>query len=285
MNVITDAIQLNERIALARSSSLRVGFVPTMGYLHPGHLSLIRKARERCNFIVVSIFVNPLQFNQQEDFQNYPIDLDRDIALLAELEVDLLFVPNQKTIYSPNHQTRVSLSEISQLWEGACRPGHFDGVATVVTILINLVQPHQAVFGEKDFQQLRLIEQMVSDLHMPVEIVRSELVRENDGLAMSSRNVRLAPAAREQALSLSRALSIMRQKALAGEVRSEPLIAEAKTLIAAQTLAQLDYLAIIEPVNLQPVARLEQDETYRAIVAATFGGIRLIDNMQLSCTN
>ena len=281
MDIITDPSKLCVQIAAIKSGGSRVGFVPTMGYLHPGHLSLIRSIRKRCGYVAVSIFVNPLQFNQSQDFTNYPIDLDHDKKLLQELEVDLLFLPDQSTIYPSLHQTRVSLSNLSKQWEGACRPGHFDGVTTVVAILFNLLQPHEAIFGEKDFQQLRIIEQMVADLRMPIEITRAELVRENDGLAMSSRNVRLTPQAREQALCLSRGLFALRSEAQSGQTQVDQLVARGKAIISSHQMAQLDYLAIVDEVNLQSIDRLQPGENYRAITAATFDTVRLIDNVAI----
>ena len=282
MLVLTDPLALAGRIKSLRSSGERIGFVPTMGFLHAGHLSLVKSIRTECDRVVVSIFINPLQFNQKEDYQNYPIDLERDKALLKDLAVDLLFLPTESALYRDDHRTRVSVSRLGQHWEGAFRPGHFDGVTTVVALLFNIVQPDVAIFGEKDFQQLRLIEQMVRDLHMPVEIMRGELIRDGDGLALSSRNVRLSAKARRQALCLSAALYALLAQVRAGVTSCVDLINTARSILSQQDMAKLDYLAIVDEISLEAVDRLETGTYYRALVAATFDGIRLIDNIRLS---
>ena len=281
MRVAADPIELTNQIRRLKISGARVGFVPTMGFLHTGHLNLVRTIRNQCDRVVVSIFVNPLQFNQKEDYQNYPIDLERDKTLLKELEVDLLFLPTEGALYREDHRTRVSVSKLGQRWEGAFRPGHFDGVTTVVALLFNIVQPDVAIFGEKDFQQLRLVEQMVRDLHMPIQIMRGELIRESDGLAMSSRNVRLSALARKQALCLNAALFALAEQVRLGKTQTLQLISDARSVIAQQEMAELDYIAIVDELSLDSVEQLEANTSYRALVAATFDGVRLIDNIQV----
>lgn len=221
-------LKLRQTLKAFRGAGESIAFVPTMGFLHEGHLSLVRTARRYASRVVVSIFVNPAQLNDPADFEKYPIDLVRDEQLLVSEGVDVLFIPTTETIYGSKklsadseYQSWVSVDRLTQPLEGAHRPGHFRGVTTVVSVLFNLVQPDVAVFGEKDFRQLRVIEQMVLDLKFPIKIVRGELVREPDGLAMSSRNVRLSPAARSAALSISRGLMRAQQLFKEGELVGE----------------------------------------------------------------
>lgn len=269
-----------QRCALAlRSAGSRIGFVPTMGYLHEGHLSLVREARRCSDVTVVSIFVNPIQFNNAGDLAAYPQDLARDSAMLQAEGVDLLFAPQREVVYPAGFQTGVENTALSQPWEGAHRPGHFRGVTTVVNLLFNIVQPHRAVFGEKDFQQLRIIEQMVRDLMMPLEIVRGSLVREPDGLAMSSRNVRLSSQGRERALCLSRALRGAQALYHEGIVEAEALtnLAKAELLKGADSV---EYVALVDEEVLAPTTTC--DERSRILLACEVEGVRLIDNARPS---
>lgn len=264
------------RTALDASSGASVGLVPTMGALHQGHLSLIRRAAAENEAVVVSVFVNPAQFNDPTDLATYPRDLTRDAALAFGAGATLIYAPAIEEIYPAGFATTVHVRGITGRWEGASRPGHFDGVATVVSILQNQVRPDRAYFGEKDFQQLTMIRRMHADLALPGEIVACPIVREPDGLALSSRNARLDAESRQHALSLSRALRAMRDQVAAGE-RNVGRLREMGERILRDVA--LDYLAIVDPGTLQPLETLEPGA--RALVAATVGGVRLIDTMQL----
>jgi pantoate--beta-alanine ligase len=257
-----------------------LGFVPTMGALHEGHLSLVRAAKARCDVTAVSIFVNPLQFAPTEDLAKYPRPLERDAAMLEQLGGDLLFLPTPDEMYPPGAQTHVLVNDLSNKLDGASRPGHFRGVSTVVTKLFEIVRPDCAFFGQKDAAQVAVLRKLVNDLDMDVEIVVCPIVREKDGLAMSSRNMYLAPEQRQQALVLHRAL--MRVQALAdqAERNAAKLIEAGKQVIAEEPAARLDYFAIVNPHTLDPV----RDITRGALVAvaAYFGTTRLIDNILLT---
>ncbi len=256
-----------------------VGFVPTMGYLHEGHLSLVRRARQECQHVVVSIFVNPTQFGPQEDYQRYPRDEARDLALLEPLGVDVVFIPTAEEMYPPGYCTWVEVTgPLAQRLEGASRPGHFRGVATVVTKLLNIVQPHRAYFGEKDAQQLRLVQRLVQDLNMPVEIVPCPTVREPQGLAMSSRNTYLSPEERERALALYRSLVVAQEMVRAG-VRDASYIRQRMQEALALPGIRVDYVSIAHPETLAELERIEGPAL--ALVAAWVGPARLIDNMLL----
>lgn len=256
-----------------------VGFVPTMGYLHRGHLSLVERARRENPFVVVSIFVNPLQFGPGEDYHRYPRDLERDRALLEEAGVDLLFAPSVEEMYPPGFATRVSVEgPLTALWEGAVRPGHFQGVATVVARLFLLVGPSRAYFGEKDYQQLLLIRKMVRDLGFPLEVVGVPTVREEDGLALSSRNVYLSPETRKKANVLYRALAAMREVAGKGGSVAEALRA-GEAVLAEVPEFRKDYLALVHPETLLPLS--DWVEGARGIVAGRFPEARLIDNLEV----
>lgn len=256
-----------------------VGFVPTMGYLHRGHLSLVERARRENPFVVVSIFVNPLQFGPGEDYHRYPRDLERDQALLAEAGVDLLFAPGVEEMYPRGFASRVQVEgPLTALWEGEVRPGHFQGVATVVARLFLLVRPERAYFGEKDYQQLLVIRKMVRDLGFPLEVVGVPTVREEDGLALSSRNVYLSPETRKKAAVLYRALLALKEAAQAGKGVGEAL-AEGERVLAQVPEFRPDYLAIVHPETLLPLSRWVPGA--RGIVAGRFPEVRLIDNLEV----
>jgi pantoate--beta-alanine ligase len=264
------------RAALPREG---VGFVPTMGYLHRGHLALVERARRESAFVVVSIFVNPLQFGPGEDYHRYPRDLDRDAALLEEAGVDLLFAPEVAEMYPTGFATRVQVEgPLTALWEGEVRPGHFQGVATVVARLFLLVGPERAYFGEKDYQQLLVIRKMVRDLGFPLEVVGVPTVREEDGLALSSRNVYLSPKTRKKASVLYRALMAMREAALSGGSVAQALEAGERVLGEVPEFRP-DYLAIVHPDTLLPLSRLVPGA--RGLVAGRFPKARLIDNLEV----
>lgn len=257
-----------------------VGFVPTMGYLHEGHLSLVRRARATNDSVVVSIFVNPTQFGPHEDFQRYPRDLERDLGLLEAAQVDAVFTPEVDEMYPAGASTVVDVEALSGILEGASRPGHFRGVATIVCKLLHLVRPDRAYFGEKDYQQLQVIQRMVDDLRMPVEVVGCPTVREPDGLAMSSRNVYLSPAERQAAVALSQALSRAMQLFKDGVWDGPSLRAEVQNMLDKEPLIRTDYVAVVHPRTLQPVASLAAAGAVICL-AVWIGHTRLIDNVRI----
>ncbi len=257
-----------------------VGFFPTLGYMHEGHLSLVHRARDECASVVVSIFVNPTQFGPNEDLARYPRDEARDLAMLEGAGVDLVILPSVEEMYPAHDVTRVRVAELSDLLEGARRPGHFEGVTTVVAKLFNIVQPDRAYFGRKDAQQVLIIERMVRDLHVPVTIVRCPTIREPDGLACSSRNVYLTSEQRAQAVSLSRGLKAAEAACAAGERDADTLRLLAREPIEAQPLASIDYLSLADEATLQELdGRIEAPALLSLMVA--FGDTHLIDNTTL----
>ncbi len=260
-------------------SGKALGLVPTMGALHEGHLSLVRASRAQCDVTAVSIFVNPLQFGPSEDFDKYPRTFERDSVLLSGLAVDLLFVPTVAEMYPPGAQTYVDVSDLSSKLDGGSRPGHFRGVATVVCKLFEIVRPDRAYFGQKDAAQVALLRKMVRDLNMDVEIVVCPIVREADGLAMSSRNAYLNAEQRRQALVLSRSLQQVKAAAEAGEADAQKLAEIGSRVIAAETGARLDYFAVVDPNTLEPVTKAARGTL--VAVAAWVGTTRLIDNILL----
>ncbi|HEY64851.1 MAG TPA: pantoate--beta-alanine ligase [Caldilineae bacterium] len=255
------------------------GLVPTMGYLHEGHLSLVRRARVENDHVGVSIFVNPTQFGPNEDLDTYPRDLERDLSLLRELNVDLVWAPPVEEVYPPGFQTYVTVEEVSKPLEGAARPGHFRGVATIVAKLFNIFQPDRAYFGQKDAQQVVVIRQMVRDLNFPLEVVVCPTVREPDGLAMSSRNVYLTPEQRAAAPVLYKALCAARDAWKAGEHDGEQLRRIMRSVLDAEPLAQTEYVSAADPTTL-----VELGDASRGVLlsmAVRIGKARLIDNMLL----
>mgnify|MGYP005841040081 CR=1 FL=1 len=279
MEMITTAAAMQARSRDWRRAGRRIGFIPTMGALHEGHLSLVRLARERGDVVVVSIFVNPTQFGPHEDFAKYPRTLDRDAELCRAVGVDALFVPAVGDMYAPDASTWVVEERLSRGLCGASRPGHFRGVCTVVARLFHLVQPDLAVFGEKDAQQLRVIRRMTRDLGFPVEIIAGPIVREPDGLAMSSRNRYLSAEERRQALCLKRALDAAVARHAAGERDAEVLRETLRSAIAAEPGVRLDYAEIVDDETLESVARC--DRPCLAALAVFIGRTRLIDNTRL----
>lgn len=263
----------------ARARGETVGVVPTMGALHAGHLALLAEARRRTSFVVASIFVNPTQFGPNEDFDAYPRDLDADAELLESAGVDVLFAPSTAVMYPAGAVTTVDPGTLGTLWCGASRPGHFAGVATIVTKLLNVVGPDVAFFGEKDYQQLKVIERVVADLDIPTHIVGCPIVRERDGLALSSRNRYLSAEDRAHALVLSRALGRARARAGDGETDAAALQRDLAEEIASQPGVTLDYAAVVDSETLECVTELEREG--RALVAARVGSARLIDNVSL----
>ncbi|MSQ77494.1 MAG: pantoate--beta-alanine ligase [Nitrospiraceae bacterium] len=258
-----------------------IGIVPTMGALHAGHRALIRAARLSCDAVVVSLFVNPAQFGPKEDFSRYPRKLKADTALCAKEGVDVLFAPPVGEIYPDGFQTTVSTVKLAHRWEGERRPGHFDGVATVVTKLLTLVRPTAAFFGQKDFQQAVLVKRLVEDLNLGARVIVSPTVREADGLALSSRNVFLTPGQRRAATVLFQALKAGRAAIRAGGRSGANIQQVMRKTLVAEPLASLDYLAVCDPDTLEPLAQIRD----RAVLlgAIRIGEIRLIDNLLVTC--
>ncbi len=271
--------EVRQAVLAARREGKRIAFVPTMGALHDGHLSLVAAARTRADYVVVSIFVNPTQFGPGEDFETYPRDVERDLDLLAAEGVDLVFTPTTEVMYAPDAQVTVDPGPLGDVYEGASRPGHFRGVCTVVAKLFAITQPDIAFFGEKDYQQLLVVKRMTRDLDIPVRIVACPIVREPDGLALSSRNVRLAGEERAAATVLYRALRTAETLALGGERDARALAAAMLSVVADEPAATLDYADVVDPDTLVPLQVLEGPG--RAIIAARVGSVRLIDNMSI----
>ncbi|MDO8881302.1 MAG: pantoate--beta-alanine ligase [Coriobacteriia bacterium] len=272
--------EIRRAVAEARHEDKRIALVPTMGALHDGHLSLVRAACERADYVVVSVFVNPMQFGPGEDFAAYPRDLDRDMDLLGAEGADLVFTPTAEGMYASDAQISVDPGPLGAVLEGATRPTHFRGVCTVVAKLLAVVGPHLAFFGEKDYQQLKIVSRMVHDLDLPTKIVGCPIVRECDGLAMSSRNAYLSPDERAAATVLYRALRSAETLALGGE-RDHAMLAEVMAAtVAEEPLAALDYAVVVDPTTL---ALLESGgaQAARALIAARVGTTRLIDNLAL----
>jgi pantoate--beta-alanine ligase len=274
---ISDIPHLRAWTREQKSAGRAVGFVPTMGALHEGHLKLVDEARKRAGRVVMSVFVNPLQFGANEDLSKYPRDLERDSTLADRRGVDLLFAPSVQTMYPEGAETRVTPGPTSSYWEGAVRPGHFTGVLTVVAKLFNLVQPDIAVFGQKDIQQFTLIRKMVRDLDLPVELVMVPTVREHDGLALSSRNVYLDREQRQDAALISAGLRAAHQAWLKGERDVNALEALVKGALARSSAIRVDYIATVEPERLSPAGTAGAGTII--CVAVRVGTTRLIDNM------
>ena len=276
MDVITSVHQMKDYSARARTANKKIAFVPTMGFLHEGHLSLMREGKKRGDILIVSIFVNPTQFGPSEDFERYPRDFGRDSRLAESVGVDVLFAPEAREMYPPDHQSFIRVTKVTRGLCGKSRPTHFQGVATVVAMLFHIVMPHIAIFGEKDFQQWVTIHQMVRDLHMDTEVVGMPIIREVDGLAMSSRNTYLTPDERKAALSLHRSLERAREGISKGELRAGLLIEKAREVLQSEPLVRLDYVEVCDAQTLEPVERIEGDTVIA--LAAYIGKVRLIDN-------
>lgn len=277
MEIATTCTSISNLTRQWQKDGHTVGLVPTMGFLHDGHLALVRMAKEKADRVVVSIFVNPMQFGPQEDLAAYPRDLDRDSDLLAQEKVDALFAPDVVEIYPEGFQTTVSVSEVSQGLCGSDRPGHFNGVCTVVAKLFNLVRPDCAIFGEKDFQQLTVIRQMVKDLQMGIDVLGHPIVREPDGLAMSSRNVYLDEQERQSALCLSKAIMLAREEVRQGKLVTEQLSAAITKFLASFDDVSTEYVSFVDQENLKPVASVDAN-TVLALAVKINKRVRLIDN-------
>jgi len=280
LNELTSPAQLREWTRSHREAGRTIGLVPTMGYLHEGHLRLVDEARRRADAVILSIFVNPLQFGPSEDLARYPRDLPRDRAMAAARRVDALFLPTLETMYPAGSEVRVVPGATAERWEGAARPGHFTGVLTVVAKLFHLVEPDLACFGRKDIQQLTLIKRMVRDLDWRIEIAEVPTVREPDGLALSSRNAYLQGADRQSALALSRTLGVAHQAFCQGERKAVALEQRMRTALEENPEVAVEYIAIVEPTSLTPVTAV--DGRTIVAIAARVGGTRLIDNITLA---
>lgn len=282
MKLIQDVQEMQQTVLGLKRQGKRVAFVPTMGFLHEGHASLLREGRKRGDLLVLSIFVNPTQFGLNEDLASYPRNLEGDCALAESCGVDLVFAPTAAGMYPPGFQTTVALGSLTKPLCGASRPGHFNGVAVVVTKLFGIVQPDVAFFGKKDFQQLAIIRQMTTDLNLPVEIIGMPIVREPDGLAMSSRNSYLTPEQRQQALCLSKAIQKVRELFKDGESSVDRLLGEARMIITAVAGTSIDYLELRNSTTLEPAATATADTLFA--LAVKIGSTRLIDNTVLGDT-
>jgi pantoate--beta-alanine ligase len=282
MRIIEKVSEMQQQADAWRQEGKRIVFVPTMGYLHQGHLELLRTARRLGDLTLMSIFVNPSQFGPGEDYQSYPRDLDRDIRLATEVGTDVAFVPLPEEVYPEGYQTHVEVTEVTRNLCGRSRPVFLRGVATVVTKLFHIVKPHAAVFGEKDFQQLVTIRRMVRDLNMDVDIVGHPIVRESDGLAMSSRNVYLNAEQRRIALRLNQSLQRAQVLVDAGERRAEALLAMVKDFLTGDDGVRIDYVQLCQPETLEDVSRI--DGPTLLALAAWVGPARLIDNCVLRPT-
>jgi pantoate--beta-alanine ligase len=279
MKIISSVQDMQQTALTLKREGKRIAFVPTMGYLHEGHASLLREGRKRGDCLVLSIFVNPIQFGANEDLGRYPRNLDGDCALADACGVDVVFTPAAAEMYPVGFQTSVRVSDLALPLCGASRPGHFDGVATVVDKLFNICQPDVALFGRKDFQQLAIIRRMVTDLSQPIEIVGMPIVREADGLAMSSRNAYLSADERSSALCLSRAIRTVRERYAAGERNAATLLAAARELILKEPAAAIDYLEFRDAGTLETVSSVSS--TTLMALAVKIGTTRLIDNTVL----
>ena len=277
MKIVRSVDQMFNISSVARRSGRRIGFVPTMGALHQGHLSLIRAARRENDLVVVSIFVNPLQFGPKEDFKRYPRAFIRDKRLCRDEKVDFVFSPPADQIYPEDFKTAVLVKELSDLLCGSSRPGHFQGVATVVSKLFNIVSADTAYFGQKDAQQTVIIRQMVRDLNIPVKIRVMPIVREKDGLAMSSRNIYLSPRERQDALVLPEALKLAKTLVQGGQRDSRVLIGRMRKLISGKKSAKIDYIAVVDEKTLRPLKKISSG--CLILAAVFFGRTRLIDNL------
>lgn len=280
MEIIRDVAEMQGKATTLRRQGKEIGFVPTMGYLHEGHLSLIRVGRRENPVLVVSLFINPTQFDRQTDLESYPVDIDGDLTKLKGEGVDLAFVPERQIIYPPGYATFVEVEGLTRRWEGVHRAGHFRGVTTVVTKLFNIVRPHRSYFGQKDYQQARVVERMVRDLDMDIEVVVLPTVREPDGLALSSRNVNLTPEERRQAPMLYQALCRSADRIKSGEHDARLLEGEMQRMIHEATTATIDYVALCDPESLEPLDKVAGPVV--ALLAVRFSRARLIDNLLIN---
>ena len=280
MEIVKEISKMKEINKFWKRQGYKIAFVPTMGFLHGAHLALVKKAKELGDKTVVSIFVNPLQFGPKEDFREYPRDLERDLALLEKEKVDAVFIPETEEMYPPDFQTYVEVTKLTTGLCGAFRPGHFKGVTTVVLKLFNIVNPDIAIFGEKDYQQLQVIKQMIKDLNLDIEIVAHPTVREKDGLAMSSRNIYLSSAERESATSLYKALLLAQKLIKEGERDSQKIKEEMEKFIHSFPFTKVQYIEFVDPQTLDPIDNI--NKPVLCALAVYVGKARLIDNMLIT---
>ncbi len=280
--IIHDIGEMQRRADSFRSSGQRIGLAPTMGALHDGHLSLIRIARERADVVITTVYVNPMQFGQGEDFSRYPRDLARDVALASGAGTDILFAPDPAAMYPAGYQTTVNVEELTAGLEGAVRPGHFRGVTTVVTKLFLITKPHVAVFGQKDAQQAAVIRRMARDLDFDIDIVVAPIVREKDGLAMSSRNAYLTPEQRREAPVIHRSLLLAEELLRSGERDASAVRTRMGALITMDSSGIVDYISIADAESLREMDRCSPGETLLISLATRFGTTRLIDNTTIT---
>jgi pantoate--beta-alanine ligase len=279
MDLITSLAEMKAFSRRARSEGKKLALVPTMGALHQGHLSLVERAKDECDTVVVSAFVNPAQFGPEEDLARYPRDLDGDLAALSPLRVDALFAPSAVVMYPQGFETFVEPGSVAASLEGASRPGHFRGVATVVLKLFNIVAPDVAYFGQKDFQQTLVVQRLIEDLNLDVRLVVCPIAREPDGLARSSRNAYLSASERQAASLLHRSLRRAEELFGAGETKAGRILEEMHKILGTEPRAKVDYVALVEPTRLQPIALVTPGSV--ALLSARIGAVRLIDNTVL----
>ncbi|MFC1883528.1 pantoate--beta-alanine ligase [Thermodesulfobacteriota bacterium] len=279
MEVINRIGDMQNRSDSFRLEGKTISLVPTMGYLHEGHLELLRIAKKHSDKLIMSLFVNPTQFGPNEDFEDYPRDTDGDLSKAEKTGVDIVFSPSADEMYPEGYQTSIRVDKVTKHLCGLSRPGHFDGVTTVVAKLFNITKPHLAVFGQKDYQQLTVISRMVMDLNMDIQIIGAPTVREKDGLAMSSRNSYLSPEERNSALCLKKSLDLARKMLNSGERDAQLILKAVKNLIKKHPFTQIDYINICNPVTLEDVDRLEKENLLA--LAVRVGKTRLIDNCVL----
>jgi pantoate--beta-alanine ligase len=279
MEIIHSIAEMTATSRQMRQAGSTIALVPTMGFFHEGHLQLMRFGRQRADRLVVSLFVNPIQFGPNEDLQRYPRDFGRDATLAEQERVDVLFAPDSREMYGPEFQTRITVEHLTAPLCGGQRPGHFDGVTTVVAKLFNIVHPHSAIFGEKDFQQLVVIRRMVDDLNFDITILGHVIVREHDGLAMSSRNSYLSPDERQSALCLYESLQLARHMVSAGEVDVDRLLKEILARMQSYPGVTVDYVAVVDQATLQEKKKV--DRSAILAMAVRVGATRLIDNGRL----
>jgi pantoate--beta-alanine ligase len=278
VHILRTPQELSRSVDTCRANGQSVAMVPTMGALHQGHASLFKIAHEHADVVVATIFVNPLQFNNSADFQKYPLQMDYDVQLLEEHGVHFLYAPTVDTMYDSGFSTSVSIDGITDLLEGASRPGHFSGVATVVTKLFSAGRPDVAVFGQKDFQQFAVIQRLVADLDMPIRLIMAPTIREEDGLAMSSRNVRLSRSARQEAVAISQGLLAAQDQFALGSRESKRLV-ESVVSVLAPTSAEIDYVKLVDAKTLQDATTASKGSVI--VVAVVLDDVRLIDNLVL----
>lgn len=278
MHTFDTVFALRQHLTPLRSTHQTIGFVPTMGALHQGHLALVEQARQACDVVVCSVFVNPTQFNNPEDLAKYPRTFEQDSALLESVATDVLFYPSVTEMYPHPAALRFDFGNLETVMEGASRPGHFNGVGLVVSKLFHMVQPDRAYFGQKDLQQVAVIRRLVNDLNFPLELIRCDTVREPDGLAMSSRNMRLSPAERAQAPALFQALTMTKAQLLDGQTPERAKVT-VETYLAQRPLFALDYIEVVNADTLQPVRELQAPGQTALCIAAQLGPVRLIDNV------